>query len=131
MNVLLIGSGGREHALAWKLAQSPLLTRLYAVPGNPGMAKVARLVPLKANDIEGITAYAVQEKIDLVVVGPEEPLCLGLADRLEESGVPCFGPKALSARLEGSKIFAKDFMARHGIPTAAYRSFSSLDEATL
>ena len=129
MNVLLIGSGGREHALAWKLAQSPLLTRLHAAPGNPGMAEIAQLVPLKANDVEGIVAYAVREKIDLAVIGPEEPLSLGLADRLEESGIPCFGPKARSARLESSKRFAKDFMTQYGIPTASYRAFSSIDDA--
>jgi len=129
MNVLLIGSGGREHALAWKLAQSPLLTQLYVAPGNPGMENIARLIPLKVNDIKKIVDYAVQEKIDLVVVGPEEPLQLGLADRLEESGIPCFGPKSMSAQLESSKIFAKDFMTRHGIPTAAYRAFFSTGEA--
>ena len=129
MNVLLIGGGGREHALAWKLTQSPLLTRLHAAPGNPGMEKMAHLAPLKANDIDGIVAYAVREKIDLAVVGPEEPLSLGIADRLEEKGILCFGPKARSVRLESSKKFAKDFMERHGIPTAAYHAFSSISEA--
>ena len=129
MKVLLIGSGGREHALAWKLAQSPLLTQLYVAPGNPGMENIAQLIPLKVNAIKKIVDYAVQEKIDLVVVGPEEPLQLGLANRLEESGIPCFGPKSMSAQLESSKIFAKDFMTRHGIPTAAYRAFFSTGEA--
>ncbi|MDR1376313.1 MAG: phosphoribosylamine--glycine ligase [Synergistaceae bacterium] len=138
MKVLLIGSGGREHALAWKLAQSPRLTMLYAAPGNPGMegaapkstqSKKVQLVPLQATDVAGIAAFAEGEGIDLVVVGPEAPLALGLADRLREKSIPCFGPGAKGALLESSKKFAKDFMTRHGIPTAAYRAFASKDDA--
>ena len=125
MKVLLTGSGGREHALAWKLAQSPDMEKLYAAPGNPGMETVAELVPLKVTDVDGIVAFAEREKIDLVVVGPEAPLALGLADRLEEKNIPCFGPKRQGAQLESSKRFAKDLMARHGIPTAEYRVFDS------
>ena len=129
MKVLLVGGGGREHALAWKLAQSSGLSRLYAAPGNPGMEKIAQLVPLKASDVDGIVAFAQQENIDLVFVGPEAPLALGLADRLGENNIPCFGPTLRGAVLESSKKFAKDFMARHDIPTAAYRTFSDGLEA--
>ncbi|MDR2529488.1 MAG: phosphoribosylamine--glycine ligase [Synergistaceae bacterium] len=129
MKVLLVGSGGREHALAWKLRQSPKLTQLYAAPGNPGIGELARLVPLKAADVDGLVAFAEREAMDLVIVGPEAPLALGLADRLEERDIPCFGPKTKGALLESSKKFAKDFMARHGIPTAAYCAFTSEDEA--
>ncbi|MDR1977349.1 MAG: phosphoribosylamine--glycine ligase [Synergistaceae bacterium] len=129
MKVLLIGSGGREHALAWKLAESPRLTKLYAAPGNPGMEKTARLAPLEATDLGEIVAFAARESVDLVVVGPEAPLALGLADRLKEEGIPCFGPGAKGALLESSKKFAKDFMTRHGIPTAAYRAFASNGDA--
>ncbi|MDR1621662.1 MAG: phosphoribosylamine--glycine ligase [Synergistaceae bacterium] len=136
MKVLLIGSGGREHALAWKLAQSPRLTELYAAPGNPGIETEmsgtgitkTRLVPLKAADVDELAAFAEAKSVDLVVVGPEAPLALGLADRLREKNIPCFGPGAKGALLESSKKFAKDFMTRHGIPTAAYRAFSSADE---
>jgi phosphoribosylamine--glycine ligase len=128
MKVLLIGSGGREHALAWKLAQSPRLTKLYAAPGNPGMEE-AQLLPLQAADLDGLAAFAEEERIDLVVVGPEAPLALGMGDRLRKKNIPCFGPGAKGALLESSKKFAKDFMTRHGIPTAAYRAFASKEDA--
>lgn len=126
---MLVGSGGREHALAWKLTQNPELKRLYAAPGNPGIGELAQLVPLQATDVDELAAFAQREAVDLVVVGPEAPLTLGLADRLEERSVPCFGPKARAALLESSKKFAKDFMTRHGIPTAAHRAFTAEDEA--
>ncbi len=123
MNVLLIGSGGREHALAWKLAASPLLTRLYAAPGNPGIAEEAELVGLDISDHAAIASFCRRSEIDLVVVGPEKPLVAGLGDDLRSAGIRMFGPSAAAARLEGSKGFTKDLCARHGIPTAAYARF--------
>jgi phosphoribosylamine--glycine ligase len=121
MNILLVGSGGREHALAWKIAQSPLVTRLVAAPGNPGMARHAELRPeFKATDAEGLAALAREMKADLVVVGPESALAEGLADRLNAAGIPIFGPTAKAAQLETSKAFSKAFLQRHGIPTAGY-----------
>ncbi|MBD3832362.1 phosphoribosylamine--glycine ligase [Brevundimonas bullata] len=121
MNILLVGSGGREHALAWKIAQSPLVTRLVAAPGNPGMARHAELRPeFKATDAEGLAALAREMKADLVVVGPESALAEGLADRLNAAGIPCFGPTAKAAQLETSKAFSKAFLQRHGVPTAGY-----------
>ena len=123
MNVLLVGGGGREHALAWKLAQSPRLGRMVAAPGNPGIAAHARCVGVKDVAIDELVALAKQERVDLVVVGPEAPLSLGLADRLRAHGFAVFGASAAAARLESSKAFAKDLMARHGIPTARFQTF--------
>ncbi|HEX9477479.1 MAG TPA: phosphoribosylamine--glycine ligase [Methylomirabilota bacterium] len=122
-DVLLVGGGGREHALAWKLAQSPGLGRMIAAPGNPGIAAHARCVPIKDTAIDQIVALAQQERPDLVVVGPETPLALGLADRLRAAGLAVFGGSAAAARLESSKAFAKDLMARHRIPTARFGTF--------
>jgi len=122
-DVLLVGGGGREHALAWKLAQSPGLGRMVAAPGNPGIAAHARCVPLKDTAIDDLVELARRERPDLVVVGPEVPLALGLADRLRAAGFAVFGPSAAAARLEGSKAFSKDLMARHGIPTARFGTF--------
>ncbi|WP_426044007.1 phosphoribosylamine--glycine ligase [Caulobacter sp. DWR3-1-2] len=124
LTILLVGSGGREHALAWKIAQSPLCGRLVAAPGNPGIEAVAELRNLKVTDVEGLVALAQEIAADLVVVGPESALEVGLADRLAEIGVPCFGGSARAARLETSKAFTKDFCARHGLPTAAYGVFT-------
>jgi phosphoribosylamine--glycine ligase len=124
MRVLVVGSGGREHALAWKIAQSPLVHALFAAPGNPGLARLATLVPLKSDDVEGLTAFAVRERIDLVVVGPEAPLVAGLVDRLSAAGLLAFGPTAGAARIEGSKAFAKEVMIAAGIPTAAFATFT-------
>ena len=130
MNILLVGSGGREHALAWKIAQSPLVTRLVAAPGNPGMARHAELRPeFKATDAEGLAALAREMKADLVVVGPESALAEGLADRLNAAGIPCFGPTAKAAQLETSKAFSKAFLQRHGIPTAGYGVYENVAEA--
>jgi len=129
MNVLLIGSGGREHALAWKIAASPLLTRLYAAPGNPGIAGEAECVALEIDDHGAIVAFCRERAIDLVVVGPEAPLVAGLGDRLREAGIRVFGGSAAAARLEGSKGFTKDLCARYGIPTAAYGRFSDAEAA--
>ncbi|MGN6379837.1 MAG: phosphoribosylamine--glycine ligase [Gaiellales bacterium] len=120
MRVLLIGSGGREHSLAWKLAQSPRLTELHAAPGNPGIAQHATLHDVPTSDLEGLTALAVRLHCDLVVVGPEAPLVDGLTDRLEEAGIAVFGPSAAAARLEGSKAFAKSVMEAVGVPTGRF-----------
>jgi phosphoribosylamine--glycine ligase len=129
MNVLLIGSGGREHALAWKLAASPMLTKLYAAPGNPGIAKEAELVALDVADHAAVASFCRDRSIDLVVVGPEAPLVAGIADDLRASGVKVFGPSKAAAQLEGSKGFTKDLCARQNIPTAAYGRFTAADAA--
>ncbi|WP_048646017.1 phosphoribosylamine--glycine ligase [Nitratireductor soli] len=125
MKVLLIGSGGREHALAWKLAASPVLTRLYAAPGNPGIAAEAECVALDAADHAAVVAFCRDKAIDLVVVGPEAPLVAGLADALAGAKIRVFGPSAAAARLEGSKSFTKELCDRQGIPTAAYGRFDN------
>jgi phosphoribosylamine--glycine ligase len=129
MKVLVVGSGGREHALCWKLAASPLCPSLFCAPGNAGIATLATCVPIKADDVAGLVAYAVNATIDLVVVGPEAPLVLGLVDRLNAVGIKAFGPSAAAARLEGSKGFMKDLCARHGIPTAPYGRFQDAEPA--
>jgi len=118
MRVLLVGSGGREHALAWKLAQSPRLSELHAAPGNPGIGRLATLHPVELTDPEGMTELATRLAVDLVVVGPEAPLADGLADRITDAGLRCFGPSAAAARLESSKAFAKSVMQAAGVPTA-------------
>ncbi len=123
MNILLIGGGGREHALAWKIARSPALGRLYAAPGNAGIAAHADCLALDPMDSAAVIAFCRKAAIDLVVVGPEAPLVAGLVDALEAAGIAAFGPTAAAARLEGSKGFTKDLCARHGIPTAAYARF--------
>jgi len=125
MHLLLIGNGGREHALAWKLARSPLVDRVSCAPGNPGTAAEPNVtnVPIPADDLDALLAFARAESVDLTVVGPEAPLVAGIADRFAEAGLKLFGPSAAAARLEGSKAFAKDFMARHAIPTAAHATF--------
>jgi len=123
MKLLVVGGGGREHALAWKLAQSPRVTELLAAPGNPGIARHGRCVPVKDDAIDDLVAMAGRERVDLVVVGPELPLSLGLVDRCRAAGIPAFGPTAAAARLESSKAFAKDLMLRHGIPTARFATF--------
>ncbi|MEQ5788067.1 phosphoribosylamine--glycine ligase [Erythrobacter sp. NFXS35] len=129
MNILLLGSGGREHALAWKLAQSPGCTHLYAAPGNPGIAEEAELVALDVTDHGAVIAFCADKTIGLVVIGPEAPLVDGLSDALRAEGVPVFGPSQAAAQLEGSKGFTKDLCARAGIPTAGYVRTASLDEA--
>ena len=123
MKVLLVGSGGREDALAWALGRSPRLEVLRCAPGNAGMERRAETVEIEADDLDGLLRHATVEGYDLVVVGPETPLVAGLADRLREAGIPVFGPAAAAARIEGSKIFAKQFMTRHGIPTAGCEFF--------
>jgi phosphoribosylamine--glycine ligase len=129
VKVLVVGGGGREHALAWKLAQSPRLTRLYAAPGNPGIAAHADCVPVRDTDLDDLVALARRERVELAVIGPELPLSLGLRDRLSDAGVSVFGPSQAAARLESSKAFAKDLMARYGIPTARFRVFQNADAA--
>ncbi|MGK6313932.1 phosphoribosylamine--glycine ligase [Neorhizobium sp. DT-125] len=129
MKVLLIGSGGREHALAWKLALSPKLTKFYAAPGNPGIAEHADPVALDIDDHPAVASFCLENQIDLVVVGPEAPLVAGLADVLRAEDIAVFGPSAAAAQLEGSKGFTKDLCARYGIPTGAYRRFSDAAEA--
>jgi len=129
VRVLLVGGGGREHALAWKIGQSPRLTRLVAAPGNPGIARHAECVAIKDSAIDDLVALAKRERADLVVIGPELPLSLGLADRLVEAGLAVFGPSQSAARLESSKAFAKDLMARYGIPTARFRTFQDATAA--
>ena len=129
MKVLLVGSGGREHALAWALAASPLVTKLYCAPGNAGIANTCECVAIAAADLDGLVAFAQAQKIDFVVIGPEVPLVAGLWDRLEALGIKALGPSAAAAQLEGSKGFLKDFCAANGIPTAAYGRFGAADKA--
>jgi phosphoribosylamine--glycine ligase len=131
VKVLVVGGGGREHALCWKIAQSPLVTEVLAAPGNAGIAQVARCVNIHAESVEEQLELAVREKVGLVVVGPEVPLVAGLADRLRERCIPVFGPSAAAARLEGSKVFSKELMRRHGIPTAAFSSHQDLASALM
>ncbi len=128
-NILLIGSGGREHALAWKVTQSPRLTKLYIAPGNPGTAACGENVSLDVNDHAAVIHFCEEKGIDLVLVGPEAPLAAGIVDLLSATGIHCFGPSQAAAQIEASKVFAKDFMARHHIPTARYATFTKLDEA--
>ncbi len=129
MKVLLIGSGGREHALAWKIAQSPMLTKLYAAPGNAGIGELAECVSIAPDNIRGLLEFALREKIDLTVVGPEVPLVAGIGDVFRENGLLIFGPSSETALLEGSKAFSKDIMTRCGVPTAAYEIFTNVKEA--
>jgi phosphoribosylamine--glycine ligase len=129
MRVLVVGSGGREHALVWKIAQSPLVNEIFCAPGNPGIAHQAEAVALKADDVEGLARWARQNRTDLVVVGPEGPLVAGLADRMAPEGIPVFGPAAAAAEIEGSKSFAKEVMLAAGIPTAEHATFTELEPA--
>jgi phosphoribosylamine---glycine ligase len=129
MKVLVVGGGGREHALCWKLAQSPLLTKLWCAPGNAGIADSAECVKIAAEDVPALVDFAKTHAIDLAVIGPEAPLCLGLADRLTEAGIRVFGPSQAAAQLEGSKGFMKDVVWKAGIPTAWYGRFTDMDSA--
>lgn len=129
MKVLIIGSGGREHALAWALRRSPRVTGLYCAPGNGGTAGIGENIDIQASDIDALARFARDKAIDLTVVGPEAPLVDGITDRFEDEGLRCFGPRRSGARLEGSKVFAKEFMARYGIPTAAFRVFDDAVQA--
>lgn len=129
MKVLIIGSGGREHALCWKIAQSKKVDKIYCAPGNGGTRLIAENVDIQANDIEGLMDFALKNNIDLTVVGPEEPLVSGIVDRFQEKGLKIFGPDRSSARLEGSKSYAKEFMEKYHIPTAKYRTYENYEEA--
>ena len=131
MNILIIGSGGREHALAWKVAQSPLADRIYVAPGNAGTALEAKVenLDIAVDDVEGLLGFAEANDIGLTIVGPELPLVIGVVDAFKAKNLRCFGPEQAPAQLEGSKSFSKDFLARHNIPTAAYQSFTELDAA--
>ena len=131
MKVLVIGSGGREHALAWRVAQSTYIDTVFVAPGNAGTGNEQGVenLAIAAEDIDGLLAFALEQQIGLTIVGPEAPLVAGVVDRFTAAGLACFGPTAAAAQLEGSKSFAKDFMARHGIPTAAYGNFTDIDEA--
>lgn len=129
MKILVVGGGGREHALVWKIAQSPRKPQIFCAPGNAGIEGLATCVPIKADDIEGLKAFALKEQIDLTVVGPEAPLALGIADEFRKARLRIFGPTRAAARLESSKSFSKDIMAANRIPTAAARSFERMDQA--
>ena len=131
MNILIIGSGGREHALAWKAARSPLVEKVFVAPGNAGTALEPGMenVTIGVGEIDNLVAFARDHKIGLTIVGPEAPLVSGVVDAFRDAGLNCFGPSAAAARLEGSKAFTKDFLARHAIPTAAYANFTDLDAA--
>jgi phosphoribosylamine--glycine ligase len=129
MNVLIIGSGGREHAIAWKVAQSPKLSKLYIAPGNPGTAECGENVALDISNHAAVIRFCREKQVDLVIVGPETPLAAGIADALAGAGIRCFGPSKAAAQIEASKVFSKHFMARHGIPSARYATFTKLAEA--
>ena len=129
MNVLIIGSGGREHAMAWKTAQSPSLSKLYIAPGNAGTMNCGVNVSMDISDHAAVVRFCGEKQVELVLVGPETPLATGLADSLSAVGVRCFGPKQAAAQIEASKVFAKSFMARYRIPTGRYAAFSQLNEA--
>ena len=129
MKLLVVGGGGREHAIIRSLKKNPAVETIFALPGNGGIAADATCVPIGATDIGGIVGFAVENKIDFAVVAPDDPLAMGCVDRLHEAGIPCFGPNAAAARIESSKVFAKNLMHKYGIPTAQYRVFSDLEEA--
>lgn len=129
MKILVVGGGGREHTIIWKLAQSPLKPEIYCAPGNGGISKLATCVDIKATDIDGMVKFAKENQIDLTVVAPDDPLVLGMVDRFEEEGLRAFGPRANAAVIEGSKVFSKELMKKYGIPTAKYEVFDNCDKA--
>ncbi len=129
MKVLVVGSGGREHAICWKLKQSPKVTGLFCAPGNGGIAQLAQCVDVKATDVDGMVKWAKENAMDFVVVAPDDPLALGMVDALEEAGIPAFGPRANAAVIEASKAFSKELMKKYCIPTARYETFTQLDKA--
>ena len=129
MKVLVVGGGGREHAICWKLSQSPKVTELYCAPGNAGIAQVATCVDVKATDVDGMVKWAKDNAMDFVMVAPDDPLAMGMVDAMEAAGIPAFGPRANAAVIEASKAFSKELMAKYHIPTAKYQTFTELDKA--
>lgn len=129
MNVLLVGSGGREHALAWKVCQSKRLEKLYCAPGNAGIAQLAECVPIAVTDIDAMVTFAKKEKIDLVIVAPDDPLSMGMVDAFQAAGIAAFGPNQAAARIESSKVFSKNLMRKYHVPTAGYQTFTDADQA--
>jgi phosphoribosylamine--glycine ligase len=129
LKILVVGGGGREHALVWKILRSPLVKKVFCAPGNGGISKVAECVPIKAADIEGMVRFSLDNKIDLVVVAPDDPLAAGMVDALEDSGIRAFGPRKNAAAIESSKVFSKELMKKYGIPTARYEVFDNSDHA--
>ncbi len=129
MKVLVVGGGGREHTIVWKIAQSPKVDKIYCAPGNGGISELAECVPIKATDIDGVVNFAKENKIDLVMVAPDDPLVMGMVDALEKEGIRAFGPRANAAIIEGSKVFSKDLMKKYNIPTAGYEVFDNPKDA--
>ncbi len=129
MKILVVGGGGREHAIVWKIAQSPLVEKIYCAPGNGGISTLAECVPIKALDIEGIVKFSVENKIDMVMVAPDDPLVAGMIDALESAGIRAFGPRKAAALIEGSKTFAKELMKKYNLPTAKYEAFDNSEHA--
>ncbi|MBQ1285788.1 MAG: phosphoribosylamine--glycine ligase, partial [Lachnospiraceae bacterium] len=129
MKVLVVGGGGREHTIIKKIKENPKVTEVFAVPGNGGIARDATCVAIDAKDIEGIKKFAAEVKIDYAIVAPDDPLVLGCVDALEAIGIPCFGPRANAAIIEGSKVFSKNLMKKYNIPTADYETFDDMDAA--
>jgi phosphoribosylamine--glycine ligase len=125
MNVLVVGGGGREHALVWKISQSKSVKKIFCAPGNAGISEIAETIPIKADDINSLLNLAIENKVDLTVVGPELPLSLGIVDLFESKGLKIFGPRKLPAEIESSKVFAKNFMRKYSIPTANYDTFTA------
>lgn len=129
MKILVVGGGGREHALVWKILKSPLVKKVFCAPGNGGISKVAECIPIKATDIEGVVSFSLNNKIDMAVVAPDDPLAAGMVDALEDSGIRAFGPRKNAAVIESSKVFSKELMKKYGIPTARYEVFDNSDHA--
>ena len=129
MKILVVGSGGREHAILWKLRQSPKVTKLYCAPGNGGISEIAECVPVNAMDIDGMVKFSLEKSIDMVVVAPDDPLAAGMVDALENAGMRAFGPRKNAAIIEASKVFSKDLMKKYHIPSADYESFSDSKSA--
>ncbi len=129
MKVLVVGGGGREHTIVWKLAQSENVDKIYCAPGNAGIGQIAECVPIKATDVEGVVKFAEENKIDLTVVAPDDPLVLGMVDALEAKGLRAFGPRKNAAIIEGSKVYSKELMKKYNIPTARYEVFDSAEKA--
>ena len=124
MKILVVGGGGREHTIVWKIAQSPLAEKIYCAPGNGGISELAECVNISATDIDSMVRFAKEKEIDLVMVAPDDPLVLGMVDAMEAAGIRAFGPRANAAIIEGSKVFSKELMKKYGIPTAAYEVFT-------